>query len=42
MVHVVDHATHHRGELVAMLTILGIPHPDDGLLGYLIEHSAPA
>jgi uncharacterized damage-inducible protein DinB len=40
MIHVVDHATHHRGELVAMLTILGIPHPDDGLVGYLIEQSA--
>ncbi len=40
MVHVVDHATHHRGELVAMLTILGVPHPDDGLLSYLIEQSA--
>jgi uncharacterized damage-inducible protein DinB len=42
MVYVVDHATHHRGELVAMLTILGISHPDDGLLGYLIEHSTQA
>ena len=39
MVHVVDHGTHHRGELVAMLTILGIPHPEDGLLNYLIERS---
>ncbi len=39
MLHVVDHATHHRGELVAMLTILDIPHPDDGLAGYLIDRS---
>jgi uncharacterized damage-inducible protein DinB len=39
MVHVVDHATHHRGELVTMLSLLGIPHPDDGLVGYLIERS---
>ena len=39
MLHVVDHATHHRGELVAMLTILDIPHPDDGLVGFLIDRS---
>ena len=40
MMHVVDHATHHRGELVAMLTMLDVPHPEDGMLGYLIEQSA--
>ena len=40
MCHVVDHATHHRGELVAMLTMLDVPHPDDGLVGYLIMQSS--
>jgi uncharacterized damage-inducible protein DinB len=39
MMHVVDHATHHRGELVTMLSLLAIPHPEDGLNGYLIERS---
>ncbi len=39
MLHVVDHATHHRGELVAMLTMLKIPHPEDGLNTYLVSRT---
>lgn len=43
MYHVVDHETHHRGELVAVLTTLEVQHPDDGLFGYLIDQpSRPA
>jgi uncharacterized damage-inducible protein DinB len=40
MLHVVDHATHHRGELVTMLALLTIPHPEDSLVGFLIEQPA--
>ena len=37
MLHVANHGTHHRGELVAMLAILGVPHPEDDLLWYIFE-----
>lgn len=40
MLHVANHGTHHRGELVAMLAILGVPHPEDDLLRYLRERGA--
>lgn len=39
LLHVVNHGTHHRGELAAMLTVLDVPHPEDDLLYYLIERS---
>lgn len=35
MLHVANHGTHHRGELAAMLTLLGVPHAEDDLLFYL-------
>ena len=37
MLHLFNHGTHHRGELAAMLTLLGVPHPEDDLLFYLRE-----
>jgi uncharacterized damage-inducible protein DinB len=37
MLHVVNHGTHHRGELAAMLALLGAPHPEDDLIFYLRE-----
>lgn len=37
MLHLANHGTHHRGELVAMLALLGVPHPEDDLLWYLLE-----
>ncbi len=37
MLHVADHATHHRGELAAMLATLDVPHPETNILGFLIE-----
>ncbi len=37
MLHLANHGTHHRGELAAMLAVLNVPHPEDDLLGYLIE-----
>jgi len=40
---VVNHGTHHRGELAAMLAILQEPHPEDDLLLYFMERqTAPA
>jgi uncharacterized damage-inducible protein DinB len=40
MLHVANHGTHHRGELVAMLAVLEQPHPEDDLLRYLLEKRA--
>lgn len=37
MLHVANHATHHRGELVAMLALLEVPHPEDDLLWHILE-----
>ncbi len=37
MLHLANHGTHHRGELVAMLALLERPHPEDDLLWYLLE-----
>ncbi|MBL8046060.1 MAG: DinB family protein [Anaerolineales bacterium] len=37
MLHVANHATHHRGELVGMLALLDVPHPEDDLLWYILQ-----
>jgi len=37
MLHVANHATHHRGELVGMLALLGVEHAEDDLLWYILE-----
>ena len=37
MLHLANHGAHHRGELVSMLAVIQIPHPETGLLGYFIE-----
>lgn len=42
MLHVANHGTHHRGELVAMLAILEVAHPEDDLLRYLQAQVKPA
>jgi uncharacterized damage-inducible protein DinB len=42
MLHVANHGTHHRGELVAMLAMLDVPHPEDDLLRYLQAAGGPA
>jgi len=34
LLHVVNHATHHRSEIATMLTMLGHPPPDTGLVSY--------
>jgi uncharacterized damage-inducible protein DinB len=37
MVHVPNHATHHRGELAAMFALMDIPHPEDDWLYYFLS-----
>ena len=39
MVHVVNHATHHRAELAEMLTNLDVVHPEDEMNQYFLEKS---
>jgi uncharacterized damage-inducible protein DinB len=39
MVHVINHGTHHRGELAAMLAVLEIPHKEDDLYFYFLIQS---
>jgi uncharacterized damage-inducible protein DinB len=40
MLHVANHGTHHRGELVGMLALLDVPHPEDDLLWYILNSPA--
>lgn len=37
LLHLTNHCTHHRGELAVMLTVLGVPHPEDEFLIFLRE-----
>lgn len=39
MVHVPNHATHHRGELAAMFALLDVPHPEEDWLHYFLYQS---
>lgn len=38
MLHVPNHGTHHRGELAAMLTALGMEHEENDMLYYFQEN----
>jgi uncharacterized damage-inducible protein DinB len=40
LAHVINHSTHHRGELAAMMAALAAPHPEDDLVFYFRERSA--
>lgn len=37
LVHVANHATHHRGELAAMFALLDVPHEEDDWLFYFLQ-----
>jgi len=37
LVHVANHATHHRGELAAMFALLGVSHEEDDWLYYFFK-----
>jgi uncharacterized damage-inducible protein DinB len=39
MAHVVNHGTHHRGELAAMFALMGIPHPEDEFMHFFLVRS---
>lgn len=39
MVHVVNHETHHRGELAAMFALMGVEHPEDEMIQYFLNAS---
>lgn len=39
MVHVPNHATHHRGELAAIFALMAVPHKEDDMLYYFLSQS---
>lgn len=39
MIHVPNHATHHRGELAAIFAIMNVPHKEDDMLYYFLSQS---
>ena len=39
LMHVFNHATHHRGQISTVLTQLGLPAPEMDLLYYLVENN---
>ncbi len=39
LVHVANHATHHRGELAAMYALIDAPHPEEDWYLYFLEQS---
>jgi uncharacterized damage-inducible protein DinB len=41
VVHVVNHATLHRGQIVGMLRQLGMKAPATDILFYYFEHAVP-
>ncbi len=39
LAHVVNHETHHRGELAAMFALMNIPHPEEEIIQYFLDLS---
>ncbi len=39
LAQVVNHQTHHRGELAAMYALMNVPHPEDELIQYFLTSS---
>lgn len=39
LMHVVNHETHHRGELAAMFALMDVPHPEDEVIQYFLDLS---
>ena len=37
--HVVNHETHHRGELAAMFALMKVPHPEEEVVQYFLALS---
>ncbi len=39
LMQVVNHQTHHRGELAAMYALMNVPHPEDEMIQYFLTSS---
>ena len=39
LTHVVNHETHHRGELSAMFALMNVPHPEEEVIQYFLDVS---
>ena len=39
LMQVVNHQTHHRGELAAMYALMSVPHPEDEMIQYFLASS---
>ena len=39
MAHIINHETHHRGELAAMFALMNIPHPEEEAVQYFLHAS---
>ncbi len=39
LMHVVNHETHHRGELAAMFAVMNVPHPEEEVIQYFLDLS---
>jgi uncharacterized damage-inducible protein DinB len=39
LAHIVNHETHHRGELAAMFALMGVDHPEDEMIQYFLNAS---
>ena len=39
LMHVPNHATHHRGELAAMFALMKVPHPEEEVIQYFLNKS---
>jgi len=39
LMHVANHATHHRGELAAMFALMNVPHPEEEVIQYFLNAS---
>ena len=39
LAQVVNHQTHHRGELAAMFALMNVPHPEEEMIQYFLSVS---
>jgi uncharacterized damage-inducible protein DinB len=37
LVHIINHETHHRGELAGMYALMGVDHPEDEMIQYFLN-----
>jgi len=39
LAHIVNHETHHRGDLAGMYALMGVDHPEDEMIQYFLNAS---